>query len=121
MASLDDYSIDEIWNRIQETMSENPAPITGLTVVYQFDLIDGDNHSYQLHLTNGTADVKRLHFSEPDCTVKLKTAHFKDLLLGRLNGAAAFMTGKLKVKGSIGLAMKLDQILGQYDVKKLME
>ncbi|MGA9173790.1 MAG: SCP2 sterol-binding domain-containing protein [Thermoactinomyces sp.] len=40
---------------------------------------------------------------------------FKDLLSGNLSGTAAFMTGKLKVKGNIGLALKLENILRQYD------
>ncbi|HSU78945.1 MAG TPA: SCP2 sterol-binding domain-containing protein [Candidatus Angelobacter sp.] len=117
---MNDYTLDEIWNRIQESMLQNPAPISELNIVYQFDLIDEENGSYQLHLFNGNVEVIRDHFSEPGCTLKMKTAHFKDLLLGKLSGAAAFLTGRLKVKGNMGLALKLDQILSHYDVKNLL-
>jgi putative sterol carrier protein len=36
---------------------------------------------------------------------------FVDLATGKLDGTAAFMSGKLKIKGDMGLAMKLQSIL----------
>jgi putative sterol carrier protein len=101
-------------------MSQNSAPILGLNIVYQFDLIDEENRAYQLQILDGEVQVKSDQFSEPGCTLKMKTAHFKELLLGRLSGTAAFLTGRLKVKGNMGLALKLDNILSQYDVKNLL-
>jgi putative sterol carrier protein len=41
---------------------------------------------------------------------------FKEMLIGNLNATAAFMAGKLKVKGNLGLAMKLQTVLGKYEV-----
>jgi putative sterol carrier protein len=32
---------------------------------------------------------------------------FRDILLGRMDGMAAFMQGKLQLKGDLNLAMKL--------------
>ncbi|NLA04878.1 MAG: SCP2 sterol-binding domain-containing protein, partial [Firmicutes bacterium] len=37
---------------------------------------------------------------------------FGSLLDGKLNATSAFMAGKLKVKGDMGLAMKLQSLLG---------
>ena len=34
-----------------------------------------------------------------------------DLVSGKLNGQQAFMSGKLKIKGNMGLAMKMDAIV----------
>jgi putative sterol carrier protein len=36
---------------------------------------------------------------------------FLEMLAGRLNGQMAFMTGKLKVAGDMGLALKLESFL----------
>lgn len=47
-----------------------------------------------------------------DCTIKLSLSDLEDLISGELNPTMAFMTGKLAVDGSMGLAMKLGSVLG---------
>ena len=46
-----------------------------------------------------------------DCTIKMDFNDFTDLLGGKLDGMSAFMTGKLKIEGDMGVAMKLQSIL----------
>ncbi|KAI9498099.1 SCP2 sterol-binding domain-containing protein [Zychaea mexicana] len=45
-----------------------------------------------------------------DAILSLKDQDFVDLATGKLNGQKAYMSGKLKVKGQIMLAMKLDNV-----------
>ncbi|KAG0164758.1 hypothetical protein DFQ28_004108 [Apophysomyces sp. BC1034] len=45
-----------------------------------------------------------------DAILSLKDADFVALATGKLNGQKAYMSGKLKVKGQIMLAMKLDNV-----------
>lgn len=45
-----------------------------------------------------------------DAILSLKDADFVDLATGKLNGQKAYMSGKLKIKGQIMLAMKLDNV-----------
>jgi putative sterol carrier protein len=47
-----------------------------------------------------------------DCTIKMDFSDFADLIGGKLDGMTAFMTGKLKIEGDMGVAMKLKSILG---------
>lgn len=49
---------------------------------------------------------------EADVTLTASAEVFEQLLSGELAAATAFMTGKLTVDGSMGLAMKLGQVLG---------
>lgn len=49
---------------------------------------------------------------EADVTLTADTETFKAILEGEQNPTAAFMTGKLKVDGDMGMAMKLSGVLG---------
>ena len=48
-----------------------------------------------------------------DCTIKMEFADFDDLINGKLDGMTAFMTGKLKIEGDMGVAMKLQQLFAK--------
>ena len=49
---------------------------------------------------------------EADVTLTAEAEVFRAILDGEMNPTAAFMTGKLSVDGSMGLAMKLGSVLG---------
>lgn len=49
---------------------------------------------------------------EADVTLTAGIDVFEQLLAGDLSAASAFMTGKLTIEGSMGLAMKLGAVLG---------
>ncbi|MFZ1510297.1 MAG: SCP2 sterol-binding domain-containing protein, partial [Tabrizicola sp.] len=49
---------------------------------------------------------------EADVTLTADADVFRAILDGEMNPTMAFMTGKLAVDGSMGLAMKLGSVLG---------
>jgi putative sterol carrier protein len=50
--------------------------------------------------------------SSADCTVKVAMSDFLDIAAGNQNPQMAFMMGKLKIEGDMGIAMQLGKILG---------
>ena len=48
---------------------------------------------------------------DTDCTLKGNLETFMDIFNGETNSTSAFMSGKLKVDGSMGTAMKYNAIL----------
>lgn len=49
---------------------------------------------------------------EVDTVLSLSLEDFRSLLAGSLDPTLAYMTGKLKIRGSTGVAMKLAAMLG---------
>jgi putative sterol carrier protein len=48
---------------------------------------------------------------DADCTLTASAETFQDILAGDLDATSAFMSGRLKVEGNMGLAMKLGTLL----------
>ena len=48
---------------------------------------------------------------ETDCTLQGELETFMDIFNGDISSTAAFMSGKLKIDGSMGIAMKYNAIL----------
>lgn len=49
--------------------------------------------------------------SDADCTLRAEAEVFQAIIEGDTNPTAAFMTGKLKIDGDMGTAMKLGSLL----------
>jgi len=47
---------------------------------------------------------------EAQCTIRMEASDYVEMVEGRVNGQQLFFTGKLKVEGDMGLAMKLSNI-----------
>jgi putative sterol carrier protein len=49
---------------------------------------------------------------EAETTIAISLEDLEKLIAGTLNATMAYMTGKLKIQGSMGVAMKLGELLG---------
>lgn len=108
-------TIPELWELIDQKLFENQDPYQNLNAIYEFQITDQPESVYQLEFDQGQAIIHSNSEKEPACTLKLKEKHFTKFLTGDLNSTSAFMTGRLKVDGNIGLALKLESMLKQYD------
>jgi acyl-CoA dehydrogenase len=89
-----------------QARADKASPI-GSTIKFDF----GDN---QIIYLDGTSDVNTVSQEDKwsDCLVNMKAEDMEALLGGKLNPMMAFMSGKIKVKGDMGVAMKLQSFLG---------
>lgn len=107
-------SMKEVWTEIEEKLSKNSKPIEGMNATYSFELEGDEGGLFGLTFTEGQFETMQEDPGEVDCALKMSVKNFKKLLAGDLNTTASFMMGKLKVKGNIGLALKLEKILKEY-------
>ena len=102
----------EIFDAMAEAFTADPNKAEGVTAVYQF-VITGDNGGKWFADTTGdTPNIGEGEHDNPNVTITCADQDFVDIKSGKLNGQMAFMTGKLKIAGDMGLAMKLQKIIG---------
>lgn len=99
--------IQEIKNRIEA----NPAKVATLKASFQFELSGEGGGTFHAVFDNGTHNIGEGPTEHPGCTVVMAAPDFLALATGKLNPTAAFMSGKLKIKGDMGQAMRLQTIL----------
>lgn len=110
---IESGTVQEVWKEIELKLQENRDPYAKIKATYEIHITD-EAVCYQLQFENGEFSILPTTASNPDCTLKMKNAIFRKFLAGNLNSMTAFMTGKLKVDGNIGLALKLESLLKEY-------
>ena len=72
-----------------------------------------------MDLKNGSGSVGQGGRDDVNATLTMTTANFVKMFNGKLNSATAFMTGRLKIDGDMGMAMKLEKIIKNLNKSKL--
>ncbi len=86
----------------------NPAKAKGRSGRFQFEVGAGASTiAYYVHVENGTCSAAAGEVAEPNIVIGIKFADMLLMGLGRLPGARAFMTGKLKLRGNPLFGTKL--------------
>jgi len=85
----------------------DPAKTAGMTNSYVFD-IEGAG-VWRVAVDNGSVNVTEGH-GDADATISASQETFERIIAGEQNATSAYMTGKLKVKGDMGAAMKLQKL-----------
>ena len=90
-----------------------PEKAGDINATILFDL-SGDNGGYfWLKIADGAATTGDGELSDPAMTVKASADDWFAVATGEMNAMQAFMTGKLKILGDMGLAMKMQTIFAQ--------
>ncbi|MFQ6018718.1 MAG: SCP2 sterol-binding domain-containing protein, partial [Kiloniellaceae bacterium] len=90
--------------RITARLEARKAELAGLNARVLFDL--GEDGTIAVDATAAPPVIGR-GTAEPDCTIRLSAENMAKLIEGALNPTLAYSLGKLKVEGSMGIAMKL--------------
>jgi len=59
---------------------------------------------------DGQAESGKGDAESPNLTINMDAKDYVKMSLGQLDGTAAFMQGKLKIKGDMGLAIKMQSL-----------
>lgn len=84
-----------------------PERAEGLKVTCQFELTGEEGGNWVLEIANQQCQVKEGVVAAPDATISLAAADYVAMVKGELDVMRSFMKGRLKVKGNMGLVMKV--------------
>lgn len=101
-------AVREIFRLMPEQLNEDTA--RGMNSVIQFNLTGEDGGTWYAEIADGSCTVCEGTHPAPNMTMTMSAADYVDMITGKLNGQMAFMSGKLKINGDMGLAMKMQSL-----------
>ena len=105
-------SVKDVFEKhMPEKLKTKPDLVTKINAVYQFNISGPDGGQWQVDCTQPGGAISAGVAPAAKCTVAATDADFLAIVNGKMNAQMAFMSGKLKIQGDMGLAMKLQQIL----------
>jgi len=107
--------IEAVFGQIASVLNEDLVKKTN--AVFSFTLSD-QKTDWFLDMKNGAGSCgKGKPPVESDATLTMTSANFNKMFAGKLKPTAAFMSGRLKISGNMGKAMKLEKLMGKMQTR----
>ena len=101
-------TIGEVFEEMHKHFNAEGA--AGVNASYQFNISGPEGGTWAFVIQNGQCDFHSSAITSPSVQISMSDQDWMAIREGRLNSQMAFMQGKLKVQGDMGLAMKLQSI-----------
>jgi putative sterol carrier protein len=85
-----------------------PGRTAGVHNTYVFDISGAG--VWTVAVRDGSLEVTEGDTGTGDVTISSSAEHFERIVSGQQNPTTAYMTGKIKIKGDMGAAMKLQKL-----------
>ena len=87
-----------------------PEKAGSASATIQFDLSGADAGKRYIKIADGAATSGQGEVESPNLTLIADSGDFVKIFTGGLDPTAAFMSGKLKIKGDMGLAIRMQSM-----------
>src|SRR5215469_2308775 len=101
-------TISELFEQMPSKFS--PEAASGMTKTIQWNITGDESGVWAFQIIDGVGTMIPGGIEKPDITLTVSGKHWLAIAEGKLDSMKAFMTGKLKVKGDMTIAVKLPQL-----------
>jgi putative sterol carrier protein len=108
-------SAKEIFAAMPSRFNRNAA--IGISAIYGFDLTGDGGGKWHVIIQNEQCLVRNGATGFSSVTIKMSAQDYVDMYTGKLDGNTAFMSGKMKIAGEMGLVLRMQSLLGGSDLK----
>lgn len=105
--------IEALFHGLRPLLNDDRVRHTG--AIYAFDVAGADGGRFYIDLKNGSGSVGSGDppGAKPDVVVSMSDTDCAAVFSGKLSTMSAFLTGRIKIKGNMALAMRLEKLLNQ--------
>jgi putative sterol carrier protein len=103
-----DITPDQVVSEMPNYFLPDKAGSTNAAI--QFDLTGENAGKWFVKIGDGTATSGQGEVENPNLTLSADSTDYVKIFTGQLDPTAAFMSGKLKIKGDMGLAIRMQSM-----------
>jgi len=92
-------------------LKKSPDKVKAVNSVVEFVITGPNGGTWTVDCTKQGGEIKNGSTGQAKLTVTVADTDFVDVYKGKLDPQTGFFSGKIKVKGDMGLALKLGNIL----------
>jgi len=86
-----------------------PEKAAGIDITVQINITGPNGGDWFVTIKDQKLDTKEGTHPSPTMKLSMAESDYMDLINGKMSGEKAFMTGKLRFKGNIGMALRLKE------------
>jgi putative sterol carrier protein len=101
-------TVAELMDAANKKITEDRARASTIGAVYKFELKGDGGGTFIMNLKDDPGVTEG--DGPAQCTIKMSATDYVDMVEGRVSGQRLFFTGRLKIKGDMSLAMKLEEL-----------
>lgn len=108
---------EEIVAHAKEIAEKKDASSYNGHLAVQINVVGEGSGIYYVEIKDGKIDVQPYEYLDRDCILIATAEVLTKILEGSMDAVGAFLTGKLKVEGSIDKALEFQKLIGFHNKK----
>ncbi len=102
---------EQIVDKVRDQFKDADVSRVNEKLAFQFNIIGEGEGKFYVELKEGKLSIEPYEYYDRDCTFICTSDVLFKIISGKLDPVFAFTTGKLKVEGDLGKALKLKELM----------